>query len=266
MSPILGVERDTAHGSRRELLAASPPGELLRRGRVVPADETCNVVVEVLTDALMDGAVVVTLNPGTASEVSAPASARRAGAVGFLVLEVAQARSLSHPGHASRAGVQSPALRPEGVTESRRRCPVGWWPWFCPGCGLQVRREPLGRPALHCSPACRVAAWRDRQACRSATEIQQLQASRRAARIAAPRISAFERRLIARRWRSLLPAAIRRAGLPALGDMPPGPGAATAKAIAEVSSGAANAGIWPGDQGSAEVLGEVFRRTRSALV
>ena len=142
---------------------------------------------------------------------------------------------------------------------------MGWWPWFCPGCGTQVRKEPLGRPALHCSPACRVAAWRDRRARRSPTEIQRLQAARRAARIAAPRVSAFERRLITRRWKSLLPAAIRRAGLPALGDMPPGLGAMTVEAICEASAGAANAGIWPGDQGSAEVLGEVFDRTRDAM-
>jgi hypothetical protein len=142
---------------------------------------------------------------------------------------------------------------------------VGWWPWLCPGCGIQVRKEPLGRPAVHCSPACRVAAWRDRRARRSATEIKCLQAARHAARIAAPRISAFERRLITRRWKRLLPAAIRRAGLPALGDMPPGVSATAARAIAEASAGAANAGVWPGDQGSAEVLGEVLDRTRSAM-
>jgi hypothetical protein len=71
--------------------------------------------------------------------------------------------------------------------------------------------------------------------------------------------------LITRRWQRLLPAAIRRAGLPALGDMPPGVSAATARAIAEVSAGAANAGVWPGDQGSAEVLGEVLGRTRTAM-
>jgi len=47
--------------------------------------------------------------------------------------------------------------------------------------------------------------------------------------------------------------------------MPPGLGAAIAKAISEASAGAAHGGIWPGDQGSAEVLSEVFGRTRSAM-